>query len=42
MTDLTLTSRDLEAHSVSPALVFVALVAAVNLASALASLAMAG
>ena len=42
MPDHTLTSRELEAHSVSPALVFVALVAAVNLASALASLAMAG
>jgi hypothetical protein len=41
MPDRTLTSRDFETHPVSPALVFVALVAAVNLASALASLAMA-
>jgi hypothetical protein len=42
MPDRTLTSQDLETYTVSPALVFVALVAAVNLASALASLAMAG
>jgi hypothetical protein len=42
MTDQNLTSQDLEGRYVSPALVFVGLVAALNLSSALASLALAG
>jgi hypothetical protein len=41
MLDRTLTSQDLEGWNVSPGLVFVGLVAALNLASALATLALA-